>query len=71
LYAEFQRLAEYPASGPRRDELSSGLRVRPLLSYIILYYDHAGHVEIARIAHQRRDLSKLFQEEGEGRLPRR
>lgn len=70
IYAGFQRLAEYPALGKRRDELAAELRGIPLLSYIILYYDHERYIEIVCVAHQSRDLNKLFQERVRGRLPR-
>lgn len=69
IYAGFQRLAEFPALGQMREELAAGLRGIPLLSYIILYYDHETHIEIACVAHQRRDLNKLFQQRGRGPLP--
>lgn len=66
LYAGFQRLAEYPALGKRREDLAADLRGIPLLSYIILYYEHETHVEIVCVVHQSRDLNKLFQERGRG-----
>ena len=56
----FCLLAQFPESGRRRDELSSGLRSLPSLGFVILYRVFEGALEIVRVVHGSRDLEGLF-----------
>ncbi|HEY5047695.1 MAG TPA: type II toxin-antitoxin system RelE/ParE family toxin [Rhizomicrobium sp.] len=46
---------------PERKEIAQGLRVAIHGRYLILFRTSGGHVEIARIVHSARDLSRIFE----------
>jgi toxin ParE1/3/4 len=60
---KFERLAQFPQMGRRRDELSPRLRSLPFQVYLIFYKEVEGGVEIARIVSGYRDLEALFLEQ--------
>ena len=53
-------LAEFPGMGARRDELSRGLRSFPVGNYLLFYRPTKTGIEVIRIAHGARDLSRIF-----------
>lgn len=55
-----QRLAIFPNSGQRRDELSYGVRSVPVDNYLIFYRPTSSGADILRIVSGYRDLNKLF-----------
>ena len=55
-----QLLGKHPETGRRRDELMPGLRSLPEGEYVIFYRVTKVQVEIVRILHGRRDLSRIF-----------
>ncbi len=61
-----RRLAQSPALGRSRDELSPGLRSFPVGRYVLFYRprkDRKGEtagIELARVLHGSRDLDLLF-----------
>src|SRR5258706_829311 len=55
-------LAEFPALGPRRDELGPGLQSYPLGNYIIFYRSVRGGIEIIRVLHSARNLPEILGE---------
>lgn len=60
---KFERLAQFPQMGRRRDELSTSLRSFPFQIYLIFYREIEGEVEIVRIISGYRDLEALFSEQ--------
>ena len=60
---KFERLANFPNMGRRRDELSSSLRSFPVDDYLIFYRPIEGGIEITRVVSGYRDLDALFSNE--------
>ena len=65
VYAEsldsaLMKLAQYPEFGRTRDELYINARSFPVEKHIIFYRVAQTGIEVARILHQRMDLSKHF-----------
>jgi len=60
FFDHFQRLAEFPELGSRRDDLHPGLRIWPEGSYAILYLPTPTGVDIAHVVHGARDLESLL-----------
>lgn len=60
---KFERLAQFPQMGRRRDELLPQLRSFPFQVYLIFYREVEGGVEIARIVSGYRDLEALFSDQ--------
>ncbi|MFO1210431.1 MAG: type II toxin-antitoxin system RelE/ParE family toxin [Amaricoccus sp.] len=65
LQRAFDHLRAYPASGSLRFEPDTGLpglRVWPVrrFPHLLLYFDRADHVDVARILHGSRDIPKLL-----------
>jgi toxin ParE1/3/4 len=56
----FEKLAEFPGIGRARDELAQGIRSFPEGNYVILYKLMGSGVEIHRIIHGARDISRLI-----------
>ena len=54
------KLAEYPNFGRERNEVYSGARSFPVEKHIVFYQVREGGIDIARILHQRMDVSKHF-----------
>lgn len=62
---KFERLAQFPKMGRRRDELSPSLRSFPFQVYLIFYREVEDGVEIARVISGYRDLEALFSDQDE------
>jgi len=54
------KLAQYPNFGRERNEVYSGARSFPVEKHIVFYQVSENGIEVARILHQRMDLSKHF-----------
>lgn len=54
------RLSDCPGIGPRRDELSKGLRSFPIGNYIIFYREVSDGIIVSRVIHGARDLPSQF-----------
>lgn len=52
-------LAEHPGTGHKRDELSPNLRSATEGEYVIFYRTLPDAIEIMRVIHGKRDLSKI------------
>ena len=55
-----QRLANVPGSGRARDDLRPGLPSFAHGSYVIIYRQTAGGIEIVRVLHGARDIHGLI-----------
>jgi toxin ParE1/3/4 len=55
-------LAENPRLGPARPDLAEGLRYFVAGSYLVIYREAPGGVEIVRVVHGARRLPDLFRE---------
>jgi toxin ParE1/3/4 len=64
-----ERLAANPRLGPARPDLAEGLRYFVTGSYLVLYREAPGGVEIVRVAHGARRLPDLFREAQAPRTP--
>ena len=53
-------LATHPGIGMARDELAPGLRGFPVGDYLIFYRRDRGSIDIVRVLHGSRDLSRFF-----------
>jgi toxin ParE1/3/4 len=60
LFEHALRLTDTPYAYPKRDDLSPGLMMAVHGSYLILFRVGNEHIEIVRITHGARDLSRLF-----------
>ncbi|MDJ0799609.1 MAG: type II toxin-antitoxin system RelE/ParE family toxin [Calothrix sp. MO_167.B12] len=60
---KFERLANFPNMGRRRDELSPSLRSFPVDDYLIFYRQIEDGIEILRVVSGYRDLDALFDED--------
>ena len=56
----FQRLADTPAIGRRRNEIIQGLRCWPCGAHVIFYQADNASLFIVRVIHQRRDVHRIF-----------
>jgi toxin ParE1/3/4 len=56
------RLAENPRLGPARPDLAERLRYFVAGSYLVIYREAPGGVEIVRVVHGARRLPDLFRE---------
>ena len=54
------KLAQYPNFGRERNEVYLGARSFPVEKHIVFYQVSENGIEVARILHQRMDLSKHF-----------
>ncbi|MCB1581339.1 MAG: type II toxin-antitoxin system RelE/ParE family toxin [Alphaproteobacteria bacterium] len=57
---KFRLLSEQPRLGPARPDIAQGLRYFPVGNYLILYREMTEGVEIVRVVHGARRLSRLF-----------
>ena len=66
LRAVYERLADHPASGPRRPALGPNIRIGVVTPYIVIYEYTASDdtVTILRIIHGRRDVTRLSMTSG-------
>jgi toxin ParE1/3/4 len=60
LFEHAFRIMDAPYAHPKRDDLSPGLMMAVHGSYLILFRVKGERVEIARVVHGARDLSRLF-----------
>lgn len=58
--AALLKLAQYPEFGRPRDELYKNARSFPIEKHIVFYQVSDTGIDVARILHQRMDLSKHF-----------
>lgn len=65
LYTKLETLACSPSIGRTRDELFPGLRSFPFGDYLIFYFPLTDGIEVVRVLYGRRDIERIFQEEGE------
>jgi toxin ParE1/3/4 len=57
--AKCRLLAAFPEAGPARDDIAPGLRYIPYRNYLVLYRILPDLIEVVRVVHGRRDLSRL------------
>ena len=57
LLEVFNLLAQFPQPGRSRPELGSGIRSRPVQSYIVFYRDTPSQLQIVRVLHGARDIT--------------
>jgi toxin ParE1/3/4 len=57
---KFPMLAQFPATGRKRDDLLTGLRSFPAKPYVMFYTNRADSIEILRVLHQSRDIESEF-----------
>lgn len=58
IQAAVERLAGDPRRGHAREEIREGYRSYPAGSHKIFYLQHASHIEVVRILHQRMDVDR-------------
>lgn len=56
--AACQALLDFPELGPTRDDIRPGLRYRVVGSYLVLYRIADTDIEIVRVLHGARDLTR-------------
>ena len=54
------KLAQYPDFGRERNEVYNGAKSFPVEKHIVFYQVSDNGIDVARILHQRMDLSKHF-----------
>lgn len=54
------KLAQYPGFGKERSDVYNGARSFPVEKHIVFYQVSDNGIDVARILHQRMDLSKHF-----------
>ena len=54
------KLAQYPDFGRERSDVYNGARSFPVEKHIVFYQVRDNGIDVARILHQRMDLSKHF-----------
>ena len=59
IEAKIFLLANNPGLGKSRPEIAADVRSFPVGNYLLLYRQIPGGVEIVRVIHGRRDLTKL------------
>jgi toxin ParE1/3/4 len=59
LKERMQQLADQPLIGRERPEIAKHIRSFPHGEYLVLYRPSATGVDIARVLHGRRDLSRI------------
>ena len=62
LHGTMGALAETPGMGRPRDDLSPNVRTFPLGSYLIIYREVSGGIEVARVLSARQDYRSIFTE---------
>jgi toxin ParE1/3/4 len=61
----WERLEDWPFSSRARDELLPGLRSLAVHPNVIFYRVRDDHVEIVRVIDGRRDIDRIFAEQGD------
>jgi toxin ParE1/3/4 len=65
LDRKFRALAENPAIGRARHDLTEGLRSFPVGRYVIFYMPLGDGVEVIRVLHSARDIDAEFERKDE------
>ena len=60
LHGTMGTLADMPAMGRPRDDLAPSIRTFPLGSYLIIYREVSGGIEVARVLSARQDYRRIF-----------
>lgn len=60
LHGTMGTLAEMPGMGRPRDDLAPSIRTFPLASYLIIYREVLGGIEVARVLSARQDYRRIF-----------
>ena len=60
LEAKTRQIAERPASFPKRDDISPGLRAAVHGRYLLLFRERDDEIRIVRVIHGARDLNRVF-----------
>ena len=58
--AALLKLSQYPDFGRERSDIYNGARSFPVEKHIVFYQISDNGIDVARILHQRMDLTKLF-----------
>jgi toxin ParE1/3/4 len=58
--AACRMLADQPGLGARRDHIREGMRIWTVGTYLVLYRVETDGVEVIRVVHGRRNLSRVF-----------
>ena len=53
-------LCDNPQIGVSRDEVLKGLQIFPIYKYLVCYFVHKNHIDIARIVHGAQDYERLL-----------
>ena len=53
-------LVDFPKIGASREELKAALRSQPVGNYLIFYFSLEDGVDIIRVLHGSRDMTRLF-----------
>jgi len=56
----FERLAQFPGIGTRREGLAPGLRSFPEGNYVVFYRETDEGIEIVRVLHGALDIERIF-----------
>ena len=54
----YRRLADFPASGPRRPTLGPNARIAIVLPYIVIYDHEDDIVTVLRVLHGKRNITR-------------
>jgi len=60
LHGTMAMLAEMPGIGRPRDDLAPNVRTFPLGSYLIIYREATGGIEVVRVLSARQDYRRIF-----------
>lgn len=63
LHGTMGTLAEMPGMGRPRDDLAPNIRAFPLGSYLIIYREVSGGIEVARVLSARQDYRRIFSDQ--------
>jgi toxin ParE1/3/4 len=64
IQADLQPLLTFPLSGPAREELAPGLRVKFHGVYAIYYTPSAAELVVVRVLHTARDIAAIAERGG-------
>ena len=59
-----QLIGQIPGIGRTREELGFGIRSKVIQSYILIYQIRDEDIFLLRVIHGRRDIPRLFQDDG-------
>lgn len=60
IEARMRKVAQRPGLFPARDDVAPGLRAARHGNYLIFFFDHGATIEIVRVLHGARDLTRLL-----------